>query len=208
MGVTRPPQTACRGLDRRIFGGSDPGVTAPDPPRRLRGSRRGCPAAPRPTHSSLRPVRLRSPHSVPQLTPILTLPALKPACPRRETPQVRDPYPPLGRFAPPCTRPQTPAKQGFSYARAKWLATPCEAIRQAAAHFATIGRNGFRSLAGHTHRLIFLKPRPERCLKKCQDGRGTAVSDHLAASEHLHLLITARNPSNTCKIAGLLTPTR
>jgi hypothetical protein len=45
---------------------------------------------------------------------------------------VRDPYPPFDQIAPPGTRPQTPAKQGFSHARPIRVAPPCEAKRPVA----------------------------------------------------------------------------
>ena len=75
--------------------------------------------------------------------------ALKRHCFRRKTPQVRVPYPPLDRIAPPRTRPQTPAKQGFSYARAKWLAPPCEATRQPARRQVVGSASVFQSTITH-----------------------------------------------------------
>ena len=76
---------------------------------------------------------------------ILRYPVEKAAFFPRKKALVQVPYPPLDRIAPPRTRPQTPAKQGFFHARAKWLAAPCEAKRQAtAAHFAALLRSDLR----------------------------------------------------------------
>ena len=47
----------------------------------------------------------------------------KPVFSHMYTPQVRDPYPPLGRIAPPRTRPHTPVKQGLFHARVNWPIT-------------------------------------------------------------------------------------
>ena len=79
------------------------------PPRRLRGSPRGCQERARPTHSSPRPVLLRESHRLTRLHRILHRPTLKPPYSRRKTTQVRDPYSPLGRCAPP--RPPSQAVQ-------------------------------------------------------------------------------------------------
>ena len=93
-----------------------------------------------------------------QLHRILQRAFRKPPYSCGKTHRVRVPYPPLDRIAPPRTRPQTPAKQGFSYARADRLAAPCEALRQAAApNSAPLLQSDLRSPADSASK------RPSRC---------------------------------------------